>query len=154
MSPSSATPSTNTPAPRFSYSATLRVMCAPDRHDEIERVTGLTATHRHQHGEPSFFGEPWPNDLWALESPLPPGAALSDHLCWLWEQVRPHQAYVRSLVDDDGIDVDLFLGYRSNCGECGFEICPDALAITQALGIPLEVSVIFSPPEASPSGRS
>jgi len=58
-------------------------------------------------------------------------------------------------VDDDGIDVDLFLGYRSNCGECGFEICPDALAITQAFGIPLEGSVIFSPSEASPkSSRS
>jgi len=128
---------------RIGFSATLRIMCAAERHEEIEKVTGLAATHRHEHGEPGFFGQPWPNDLWALESPLPPGAALSDHLDWLWERVRPHQDYFRKLAAEDGIDVDLFCGYRSDCAECGFEVQPEALEIVQALDIPLEVSVVF-----------
>jgi hypothetical protein len=128
---------------RIGFSATLRIMCAAERHEEIEEVTGLSATHRHEHGEPGFFGQPWPNDLWALESPLPPGAALSDHLDWLWERVRPHRDYFRKLAAEDGIDVDLFCGYRSDCAECGFEVQPEALEIVQALDIPLEVSVVF-----------
>lgn len=128
---------------RIGFSATLRVMCAADRHEEIEHVTGLTATHQHEHGEPGFFGEPWPKDLWALESPRPPGAALGDHLDWLWTQVQPHQEYFRELAAEEGVDVDLFCGYRSDCAECGFEVQPQALRIVQALSIPLEVSVVF-----------
>jgi hypothetical protein len=128
---------------RIGFSATLRVMCAAERHEEIERVTGLSSTHQHEHGEPGFFGQPWPKDLWALESPLPPGATLSDHLDWLWTQVRPHRDYFRALAAEEGIDVDLFCGYRSDCAECGFEVRPEAVEIVQALEIPLEVSVVF-----------
>ncbi|WP_158666585.1 DUF4279 domain-containing protein [Salinibacter altiplanensis] len=126
------------------FSATLRVMCAAERHDEIEQVTGLTATHQHAHGEPGFFGQPWPKDLWALESPLPPDTALGEHLEWLWTRVEPHQDYFRGLAAEEGVDVDLFCGYRSDCDECGFEVQPDALNIVQALSVPLEVSVVFT----------
>ena len=119
-------------------------MCAAERHREIERVTGLTATHQHTHGDEGLFGRPWPNDLWALESPLPPGRDLSAHLCWIWEQVRPHRDYFRALAAEEGIDVDLFCGYRTDCAECGFEVCPEALRLTQALHVPLEMSVVLS----------
>ena len=129
---------------RIGFSATLRVMCAADRHDEIEQVTGLTATHQHEHGEPGLFGQPWPKDLWALESPLSPGAALDEHLDWLWTRVEPHQDYFRALAAEEGVDVDLFCGYRSDCAECGFEVQPEALTIVQALSVPLEVSVVFT----------
>lgn len=129
---------------RFGFSATLRVMCAAERHEEIEQVTGLTASHQHQHGDPGLFGRPWPKDLWALESPLPRGAALSEHLTWLWEQIRPHREYFRALAAEDEVDVDLFCGYRSDCAECGFEVRPEALEIVQALEIPLEVSVVLA----------
>ncbi len=128
---------------RIGFSATLRIMCAAERHEEIEQVTGLSATHQHEHGEPSLFGESWPKDLWALESPLPPGAPLSDHLDWLWAQVQPHRDYFRELAAEEGVDVDLFCGYRSDCAECGFEVQPEALEIVQTLDIPLEVSVVF-----------
>jgi len=131
-------------SPRFGFSATLRVMCAAERHEEIEQETGLVATHQHARGEEGLFGRPWPEDLWALESPLPPGAALDDHLRWIWEKVRPHRDYFRRLADEDGTEVDLFCGYRTDCAECGFEVCPEALEITQALDIPLEVSVVLS----------
>lgn len=128
---------------RFGFSATLRVMCAAERHDEIERRTGLTATHQHQHGEPGLLGRPWPKDLWALDAPLPRGAPLSDHLDWLWAQVRPHQDYFRALAAEEGVDVDVFCGYRSDCAECGFEVRPGALTLVRALDVPLEVSVVF-----------
>jgi len=136
-------PNPSEDAVRFGFSATLRVMCAADRHDEIEEVTGLSPTHQHEHGDPGLLGRPWPRDLWALESPRPRGAALSTHLNWLWERVEPHQAYFRDLAAEEGIDVDLFCGYRSDCAECGFEVQPGALEIVQALEIPLEVSVVF-----------
>jgi len=131
-------------SPRFGFSATLRVMCAAERHDEIERETGLVATHRHARGEEGLFGRPWPEDLWALESPLPRGAALDDHLRWIWEKVRPHRDYFRRLAAEESTEVDLFCGYRTDCAECGFEVGPEALEITQALDIPLEVSVVLS----------
>jgi hypothetical protein len=128
---------------RFGFSATLRIMCAADRHDEIEDATGLTPTHRHRKGEAGMLGRPWPNDLWTLESPLPPAAPLADHLDWLWEQVHPHQEYLRALAAEDGVDIDLFCGYRSDCAECGFEMIPESLQIVQALDVPLQVSVVF-----------
>lgn len=128
---------------RFGFSATLRVMGAAERHDEIEEKTGLSATHRHRRGETGLAGRPWPEDLWALESSLPRGAPLSDHLDWLWNRVRPHRDYFRALAAEEGIEVDIFCGYRSDCAECGFEVQPDALKIVQALGVPLEVSVIL-----------
>jgi len=140
-SPDSATSSDE--ETRLGFSATLRVMGAADRHDEIEEVTGLSATHRHRHGDASLFGRPWPKDLWALESPLPRAASLSDHLDWLWDEVRPHRDYFRGLAEQDDIDVDIFCGYRSDCAVCGFEIRPASLKITQALEVPLEVSAIF-----------
>jgi hypothetical protein len=131
-------------SPRFGFSATLRVMCVAERHKEIERETGLVATHQHARGEEGLFGRPWPDDLWALESPRPRGADLNNHLQWIWEQVRPHQDYFRALSGEEDTQVDLFCGYRTDCAECGFEICPEALEITQALDIPLEVSVVLS----------
>jgi len=136
-------PSSTDRPPRFGFSATLRVMCAADRHDEIEQETGLVATHQHARGEEGLFGRPWPDDLWALESPYPRGAALDEHLRWIWNEVRPHQAYFRALAAEEGTDVDLFCGYRTDCAECGFEVCPEALEITQALDIPLEVSILL-----------
>lgn len=143
--PSSAPSGAASDPARFGFSATLRIMCAAERHDEIEEVTGLTPTHRHREGEPGLFGRPWPKDMWTLESPIAPSAPLSDHLDWLWDQVRPHQDYVRTLACEDGVDVDVFCGYRSDCAECGFEVAPESLAIIQALDVPLEVSVVLQP---------
>jgi len=102
------------------------------------------ATHQHSRGESGLFGRPWPEDLWALESPHRRGADLNDHLQWIWEKVRPHQEYFRAVAAEEDTEVDLFCGYRSDCAECGFEICPEALKITQALDISLQVSVVLT----------
>jgi uncharacterized 2Fe-2S/4Fe-4S cluster protein (DUF4445 family) len=61
----------------------------------------------------------------------------------LWAQVRPHQDYFRALAAEEGVDVDVFCGYRSDCAECGFEVRPGALTLVRALDVPLEVSVVF-----------
>jgi len=145
MSDSRTSPSPDTPSEsvRFGFSAILRIMCASDRHDNIEDVTGLTPTHKHRAGDEGLFGEPWPNDLWTLESMLPPAAPLDDHLDWLWNEVRPHRDYLRDLAVQDDVDMDVFCGYRSNCAECGFELAPTSLQIVEALDVPLQVSVVF-----------
>ncbi len=116
---------------------------APDRHEEIERETGLTATVQHRRGELGLDGSPLPNDVWMIRSPLLSECSLSDHLLWIDGQVRPHFGYFRSLVDA-GVEVDLYCGYQSDCDHCGFELVPEALALAHDLGVRLGVGVIVT----------
>ena len=120
-------------------------MDAPERHAEIERVTGIEPSHAHVRGEIAYAksGRRWTNDIWQLASPLPEEAELSEHLRWLWQTIKPHQAYFQSLVEA-GVRIDVFCGYRSNCGHCGFGLKPEAVEIAQELGIRLEFSVIIA----------
>lgn len=129
----------------FACSASLRVMDAPERHSEIEEVTGLKPSHVHVKGEIAHkkSGRRWKSDIWLLKSPLGETVELSDHLNWLWQQVQPHQKYFQSLIKSD-VKVDIFCGYRSNCDHCGFGIDPDAFNIAQKLGVRLEFSVIIA----------
>ena len=117
----------------------------PERHREIEEVTGLKPSHVHMKGDSVHEKSKrrWDNSIWLLSSPLEETAELAEHLNWLWQQVQPHQAYFRSLIES-GVKVDIFCGYRSNCDHCGFGIAPDALEIAQKLGVRLEFSVVIA----------
>lgn len=133
------------PETYFSYSASLRVLDAPERHREIEEVTGLKPSHVHMKGELAHEKSKrrWENNIWLLSSPLEETSELAEHLNWLWQQVQPHQAYFRSLIES-GAKVDIFCGYRSNCDHSGFSIDPGALEIAQKLDVRLEFSVIVA----------
>ena len=129
----------------FAHSAALRVMNAPERHAEIEEITGLEPARTHRRGEVAHekTGRRWENDIWVLASPLGEEAESSEHLGWLWQRVRPHKDYFRSLVES-GVEVDVFCGYRSNCDHCGFSLEPDAVEIARELGVRLEFSIIIA----------
>lgn len=129
----------------FRFSASLRVMDAPECHAEIGEATGLKPSHIHLKGAIANekSGRRWPNDIWLLASPLAETAELTEHLNWLWQQVQPHQDYFRLLVES-GVKMDILCGYRSNCDHCGFGVDPNAVEIAQKLGIRLEFSVIIA----------
>ncbi|HYG61076.1 MAG TPA: DUF4279 domain-containing protein [Thermoanaerobaculia bacterium] len=129
----------------FAFSASLRVLDAPERHEEIERMTGLRPSHVHLRGDLANekSGRRWTRDVWGLKSPLSKETSMTEHLFWLWEQVKPHQAYFESLIAA-GVRVDVFCGYRSNCGYAGFDLNPEAFEIVRALRLPFEISVIVT----------
>ena len=58
--------------PYFRFSASLRVMEAPELHHEIEAETGLKPSKVHCKGDLKYPGKSyvWKNDIWMLESPL------------------------------------------------------------------------------------
>ena len=55
--------------------------------------------------------------------------------------VRPHVAYLKQLKER--LTVDVFCGYRSNCGTAGFEVDYQSLVLFTELEIPFGVSVII-----------
>ena len=129
------------------FSATLRIMNAPEIHDEIEKTTGIKPTHVHVRGDIAFRGTKkvrlWENDLWSLKSPLDGALELSRHLDWLWDTIEPHADYFQDLAEK-GVKMDVFCGYRSDSDEGGFSLTSSALQIVQKLGISVEFSVIIA----------
>jgi hypothetical protein len=125
----------------YAHSATLRILDAPDLHEEITLKTGMQPSHAHKIGEEKTPGAAWDNSIWMLESPLGPQAEISEHLEWLWRQVRPHVSYFKGLKTS-GVKLDIFCGFRTDTDTGGFSIEPSALAIVTELQIPIEVSVI------------
>jgi hypothetical protein len=130
--------------PKFCFSASLRVMDAPELHDEIEVVTGLKPSHAHLKGDKKpRTSSTWDNDIWILQSPLNEKAELTDHLNWLWNTIKPHSDYFKELLQK-GRKVDVFCGYRSDSDNAGFIVQPDALEIFASLNIPFQVSCIIA----------
>ena len=72
-------------------------------------------------------------------APVPEDQALDVHLEALWRVVRPHVAYLKRLKER--LTVDVFCGYRTNCGSAGFEVDYRALVIFTELEVPFGVSV-------------
>ena len=129
-------------APKFWFSAALRIMEVPARHAEITRRMGA-ATHCHAMGEPDpdRGGRLWKNSLWYRESPLPEQQDIGDHLAWIGDFATPHEDYLRQLIAE-GARIDIYVSYCSDHDHCGFGLDPRHLDILVRLGIRLEVSVM------------
>lgn len=41
-----------------------------------------------------------------------------------------------------GVEIDIFCGYTSDCDHAGLSIEPDALRVFDSLNIPVEISII------------
>lgn len=127
------------------HSATLRIVDAGTRHDEITRVTGLVPSRVHRKGEvvDDKTGLVWPSDYWAIKSPLPKVASMTTHLAWLWVQVEPHADYFRRLIRE-GVHMHVYCKYVSNNSQPRFSVEPEGIRILHELGVPIEVAVIVS----------
>jgi hypothetical protein len=127
------------------FSAALRVM--GDRLDlkDISRQLGLVPSHTHRAGELDKFGEPYPGDMWLLESPLGNRKHVDTHLKWLLKQLKPRFAYLKSLKNK--FKIDLFCAY-TGIDDGGLSLSPRALSLSTELDIKLELSIILLRPKS------
>ncbi len=127
----------------FHFSATLRVFGRIPDLDEITRTMGLSPTDTHKRGDRRGPRSPASeHDLWSYTSPVPEDRPLDVHLRTLWAHLSPHRAYLMGLKER--LTVDVFCGYRTNCGTAGFEVSHHSLELFRQLEIPFGVSVIIA----------
>jgi hypothetical protein len=127
----------------FAYSATLRIHGDGLPFEEISLQLGVEPTHVHHKGEPrGHRSPPWRDDAWHLEAALPEAEPLARHIEALWQVLKPHAEYLRSLKQR--YKVDVFCGYRSNCDHAGIEVPHTCLEMFTTLEIPFGVSIIIA----------
>ena len=132
------------------YSASLRIMNAPKKHQEIEQVLGK-ATHEHKKGDQRIWkgnvvkNRFWPNDVWILESPLPKHYDFNKHLSWLSKKIMPHKDFL-SRLKSRKIKIDIHCSYRTGSPTGGIEIKPRFYELLSELNISLGVSIQFDEP--------
>ncbi len=126
----------------FHFSAALRIFGKIEDLDEITRTLGLTPTHTHRQGDKrTARSKPYDHDMWSYEAPVLKERDLEEHVEALWRAVRPHVAYLKGLKGS--LTVDVFCGYRSNCGHAGFDVSHKALVLFTELEVPFGVSVVI-----------
>ena len=127
----------------FKYSATLRVHGENVPFDELASRLGVQPTHVHRKGERRGPRSPeYQDDAWHYEPAVPPTDPLYRHIGALWEVVRPHVTFLKSLKRQHKVDV--FCGYRSNSDTAGFEVPHTSLVLFAELEVPFGVSVIVT----------
>ena len=126
----------------FKFSATLRISGDGVDFDEISRTLGLSPTRSHRKGERRFpSAEPWERDMWSYQPAVDKAQPLHEHITALWDAVRPHIVYLRSLKQK--YQVDIFCSYRSNSWTAGFVVDHRCLGLFSELEVPFGVSVII-----------
>lgn len=89
--------------------------------------------------KPSPRGRPSTTDVWIYQAPVPPEAALSEHVDALAEVALPHSEFLRNLKSS--ADITIHLGYLSNSEIGGLEIPHASLAIFSELEIDLKLHI-------------
>jgi hypothetical protein len=127
----------------FHFSATLRIHGHGVPFGEISQRLAVEPTHVHRKGERRGSRSPaWRDDAWHFKPALPETESLERHIETLWEMVRPHTEYIKSLKQR--FSVDVLCGYRSNCDTAGFEVSHQCLELFRVLEVPFGVSVIIT----------
>lgn len=130
-------------ANEFRFSATLRIHGDDVPFEEISQTLGVHPTNLHRKGECRGPNSPiYRDDAWHFQPSLPDSEPLEIHIEVLWQVVRPHVEYLKSLKQR--FKVDVFCGYRSNCDTAGFEVSHRCLELFTALEVPFGVSVIIA----------
>jgi hypothetical protein len=80
--------------------------------------------------------------MWSYQPPVDRARPLHEHIMALWDAIRPHIPYLRSLKSK--FHVDIFCGYRSNSCTAGFDVDHRCLGLFTELEVPFGVSVIIS----------
>src|SRR5215469_11731403 len=125
---------------RFAYSATLRVFGSGLDLDAISTALKLRPTHVHRIGEKRKHLPAWKHDMWSYDAPVDKSEPLHKHIDALWARMRPHKDYLLELKRHATVDV--FLGYRSDCGTAGVEVPHTSLEMFIELEIPFGLSII------------
>ena len=124
------------------YSATLRIFGIIQEMSVIGMRLGLEPTRVRRRGEAvGGTSERMDLDFWEMTAPVTKDRPLEDHLAWLKSRLIPRGSVLRDIKT--ALSVDLFCEYRSNHGQGGFSLPPEALVWIVELGIGLEVAVMF-----------
>lgn len=125
----------------FAYSATLRIFGSIPDLDEITQRLGVVPSDTDRKGDRR--GErlpPFQHDMWMYRAPVKETEPLHVHIDTLWNTFRERKEYLLQLKQ--GLTVDVFLGYRSNCDNAGVEVPYQSLEIFKELGVPFGLSII------------
>lgn len=82
------------------------------------------------------------HDMWQYSAPVDKEESLEIHINELWKKLKPHKNYLLSLKKT--LNVDVFLGYRSNCDTAGIEVPYTSLEMFNELKIPFGLSIIVA----------
>jgi Domain of unknown function (DUF4279) len=128
----------------FAFMASLRIHGDALPFEEITGRLGVQPTMMRRKGErkapkSTLF---YLDDAWHFQPALPESAPLGQHIEVLWQVVKPHVAYLKSLKQK--YQVDVFCGYRSNCDHAGIEVPHTCLELFTALEVPFGISIIIA----------
>jgi len=111
--------------------------------DEISATLGLSPTHSHRKGEKrGAKAAGYRQDMWSYSPPIEKSEPLHRHIDALWLKLKPHKHYLLELKKS--LNVDVFVGYRSNCDTAGIEVPHTSLEMFTELEIPFGVSIIVT----------
>ena len=80
--------------------------------------------------------------MWCYTAPVDENERLNVHIDTLWNTFRERKQYLLELKES--LTVDVFLGYRSNCGTAGVEVPYQSLEIFRELQSPFGLSIILA----------
>lgn len=132
------------PPAQFWFAAALRIMDAPDLHDELTSLLG-PPTYSHRKGELNDSPQatrPWQNSIWSVESPLPEQRDLGEHLGWIADFALPHADYLRDLIARRAARVDIYMSYHCSEDHRGIGLDPERLEVFVRLGVRFELSIM------------
>lgn len=124
----------------FAYSASLRIFGNDLNLDAVTKELGVEPAISYKKGDTNGRKSAYAHDAWIYESQPAEDAHIDKHINDLWITFRDKIEYIKSLKEK--FQVDIFLGYRSNCDHAGIEIANGSLKIFNALEIPLGLSII------------
>jgi hypothetical protein len=127
----------------FAYSATLRISGDIRDMDEISARLGLQPKHSHRKGDKRGpRAAPYRQDMWSYSPSVDESEPLHKHIDALWLELKPHKRYLLELKKS--LNIDVFVGYRSNCDTAGIEVPHTSLEMFSKLEIPFGISIIVT----------
>jgi Domain of unknown function (DUF4279) len=127
----------------FAYSATLRIFGDIADLDGITEHLGVLPTSSHRRGDRRGPNSPpFKQDMWSYTAPVKENEPLHVHIDALWNTFKERRQYLLQLKQ--GLKVDVFLGYRSNCDHAGIEVPHQSLEIFRELQVPFGLSIIVA----------
>ncbi len=127
----------------FNYSATLRIFGDIPDLTTLSRNLGIEPTYSHHKGDKKTpTSKPYEHDMWMYKVPLSNTEPLQAHIDSLWSLLKPKKEQLLDLKKR--LNVDVFLGYRSNCDHAGIEVPHTSLEMFQELEIPFGVLLVVT----------
>jgi hypothetical protein len=105
----------------------------------ITKELGVYPTYSHKKGDKKGKTIHKQN-AWMYESQIDENVHMDKHINDLWIKFQNKIEFLKGLKEKH--QVDIFLGYRSNCDHAGIEIANENLKIFNALEIPFGLSII------------